>query len=31
MLNEIRGVRSHLFWTPAPVLANQTSVPAPGQ
>ena len=27
----IRGVRSRLFWTPAPVLTNQTPDPAPGQ
>ena len=26
-----RGVRSRLFWTPAPVLTNQTPDPAPGQ
>ena len=26
-----RGVRSRLFWTPAPVLTNQTLDPAPGQ
>ena len=24
------GVRSRLFWTPAPVLTNQTPDPAPG-
>ena len=26
-----RGVRNRLFWTPAPVLTNQTPDPAPGQ
>ena len=31
VLLAIRGVRSQLFWTPAPVLTNQTPDPAPGQ
>ena len=26
-----REVRSRFFWTPAPVLTNQTPDPAPGQ
>ena len=27
--SDCRGVRSRLFWTPAPVLTNQTPDPAP--